>query len=156
MCSRDRPCGFQSQLHHHSRCTWPGAHSLLELLFPPLQNGNKNEPIKLVMWTVSDRLMFFSLPLARAAQLCPQRHENSLSQSLPSHHSPPFWLMSRLFKEHELTALGSWSPQFGRLDQTWHGKEMSVGKNLLKKCMHVVKCISNCNINIIALVGVCE
>lgn len=88
MGSRDRQCGFQSQLHHHSRCVWPGAHSLLEHLFPPLQNGNKNEPVKLVMRTVSDRLMLFSLPAARATQLYPHRHENSLSL-VPPH--PPFF-----------------------------------------------------------------
>ena len=57
--------------------------------------------------------------------------------SLLSPHSLPFWLLTRLFK-NELTGLGSRSPRFGRLDQTWHGGEMSVGKNLLKKnvCMY--------------------
>ena len=48
--------------------------------------------------------------------------------TLLSPHSRPFWLVTKLFKEHELTGSGFWSPYFGRLEQTWHGKERLVGK----------------------------
>lgn len=68
-------------------------------------------------------------------------------------HSLPFWLVTSFFKEPEFAGLGSQSPT-GRQDQTWHRKETSVGKIAFKKCLCVVKCIANCNIDVIAPVGV--
>lgn len=131
--SRDRQHGFRSQLQRPG-CAWPVAHSLSQPV-SSFVSWEQQRPVKPTVCAVSDRLMCFSLPSCQRPSLVFTGVRMALPLLPP--HPPPFWLQPRLFKEHELTGLGSWSPHFGRLDQTWHRRKKCQWKKYLSKnvCM---------------------